>query len=200
MKKWAFKQVPGAIEVWRYIDNIEECKPYYYVLDAIRKYGEKDVLPILMNSMGGYHSAPMDQIVKIVESDTKPSYNDPLLAKYFIDTDDFCCGWISPEGKTYSCNHYGHLDCAERLCTDFNLKWGYGVIKSKIKGLEDLHTYNAPDEVLLNNGWIKIDASKNHYCLWDKVTDKACAKLDELDYKWGRKIPEYEVIFRNEQK
>ena len=188
MKKWAFKQTPSGVEVWRYIDNIDDCRSYPYVLDAIRKYGEKDVLPILMNSLGGYHTAPLDKIIKIVESEKQPSYHDPLLAPYFINTDDFSCGWISPDGNTYSCSHYGHLDLAEKLCEEFNIKFGYNVIESKVDSLSSLHMYNAPDECLLHNGWIKIDSSRNHYCLWDKVTDKACAKLDELDQKWGRKL------------
>lgn len=180
-KRWAFKQTPGGVEVWRYMDSIEEVRDYPYVMDAINKYGEKDVLPILMNSLGGYHTAPLDKIIEIVECNTRPDFSHPQLQRHLINTPDFCCGWISPEGVTYSCHHYGHLDLAEELCRGFNLKWGFTSLECK-------HWYYAPDEVLMQNGWIKIDASRNHYCFWDKVTDKACAKLDELDKKWGRKL------------
>ena len=60
----------NKFEVWEFIDNLEEACSYWYVRDAIKKYGVDSVMPIVMNPMGGYHTHPttMNDVVCIIES------------------------------------------------------------------------------------------------------------------------------------
>ena len=48
------------------------------------------------------------------------------------------CGWISPEGKVYSCAYMEHLDLAYELCAQIQIPCG-----------------TVPDEELVKYGWIK---------------------------------------------
>ena len=179
MKKWAILNNYGDYEVWRLLETEDDIKPYAYIQYAIDKYGWDDVMPVCMNSVGGYHSLDKDKLVEIIEADTKPSWtNYEFLKNYVINNQYFNCGWISPNGDTYMCHYSGHLDMAEKL-VDFYYDEQYRLYRKTSQ-------VNAPDDFLLNIGWIKIDSSKNHYCLWDKVSDKAMEKLDSLEKEWKK--------------
>lgn len=179
MKKWAFiKKSNGSIECWRYIDNLSELKPFWYILEAINKYGYDDVMPVVVNSLGGYHSVNPEDIVNIIESEIEPGY--ALKDKYMKikNNPDFDCGWIDLHGNTYSCNVYGHLSLAQDLCqTIFPKSYGEYVASSCI---------SAPDDFLLDAGFIKIYDGHRHACLWDKVSNEGMKKLDELEAKWHK--------------
>lgn len=177
MKKWAIVKNEGEHQIWRYLTTKEEVAPYPYILYAIEKYGWDDIMPCCMNSCGGYTTFPPDRIVNIIESPTKPDIK--MLHLYIYDQPDFCCGWISPAGHTYSCSHYGHLDLAEDIVNEF---WADSYKNWRAKN----NNICAPDEYLIQDGWIKITADKQHFCLWDpdKMTNAAIAKLDELEAKW----------------
>jgi hypothetical protein len=181
MRKWAVVNNRGQMEVWEYMDTWEDVKGYWYVVDAISKYGYDEIMPICMNRMGGYHSFSPEQIVEIIKCETRPTFHTyDRLKSYFLNQEYFCCGWIAPNGDTYSCGHYGHISMAGEI-VDYIYHDSYRVWM-KIN-------HNAPDDFLLQNGWIKIDASKNHFCLWDPdiMSNEAIAKLDELEKKWGKK-------------
>lgn len=143
MTKWVIKKGDtGNLEVWQYIDTIEEASKYWYVTDAIEKYGVDDVLPIAMNSRGGYHSLKWDiennNIVQIVESETKPILD--LASAWTINAKNFKCGWVSPDCTTYSCSYMEHISLAHHICQ---------VIYQK-------HDWSLSDDFLFNQGWIKV--------------------------------------------
>lgn len=169
-RKWAFKQAFNNIELWEYIDDIDIACSYWYIAEAIDKYGAEDVMPILMNDVGGYHTAQMNQIIAIIESEEKPSL--PARNKYMkiIDSPNFRCGWISPTCHTYSCSYMGHASLAEDICKMF----GYPIKKDGIY---------APDDTLLNLGYVKILHDGHHICYWDKINDKQAEMIDRLESK-----------------
>lgn len=106
MKKWVIKRSwpnENKLEVWEFIDTEEEARKYWYISQAMNKYGVEEMLPIAMNDLGGYHSLHniMDRIVKIVESDEKPKLS--VDEAYGVNEEMFRCGWIAPNGTTYSC-------------------------------------------------------------------------------------------------
>lgn len=177
MCKWAVVNNHGHNEIWEYLTTMEDIKPYPYILKVVLENGFHDVMPVCMNRFGGYHSFAEEEIMYVVECDTEPDIFD--LCAFFINEPSFSCGWIGPDGNTYTCSHYGHVSLAEQICkVMYKEKYNkYINCSSKI---------NAPDDYLLNNGWIKIDASRNHFCLWDPdiMTDAAIKKLDELERKW----------------
>lgn len=56
MTKWVIKKNSfNKNEVWRYIDTVEEAKRYFYIAEAIKKFGADDILPVAVNRLGGYH-------------------------------------------------------------------------------------------------------------------------------------------------
>lgn len=61
----------GKLEVWQYIDTIEEANRYFYIARVIEKYGVKEILPIAMNRVGGFHSLKWD-----IEKCEKNNYVD----------------------------------------------------------------------------------------------------------------------------
>lgn len=170
IKKWAFKKTPSNIECWEYIDDINIARSYWYVAQAIDKYGADEVMPILMNDCGGYHTAPMDKIVAIVESEEKPDLEFRNKYQKIIDNPNFKCGWISPSGHTYSCSYMGHASLAEDICKMF----GYPIRSQGVY---------VPDDTLLDLGYVKILSDGTHCCLWDKVNDKVMEIVDELDQR-----------------
>lgn len=50
------------------------------------------------------------------------------------------CGWLSPIGKFYSCQEYGHVNLAEQLVQEY-----YRTEQTTV-----------PDEYLLERQWIKL--------------------------------------------
>ena len=69
----------------------------------------------MINSCGGYHSIDPNspEIVKIIESETKPCL--PIETVYPVNSNNFHCGYIAPDGTTYSCGYMEHLHLADRL-------------------------------------------------------------------------------------
>lgn len=134
----------GATECWEYIDDLDEAMSYWYVRDAIRKYGVEFTMPIVMNKLGGYHThkPDADDVIDIIEAPDWPTLK--VWEAYPANKDDFKTGWISPEGTTYKCGIFDHLDCAEALATQL-----YG---------QDTKTIC--DEFLLNIGWFKCSNRK----------------------------------------
>lgn len=76
------------------------------------------------------------------------------------------CGWISPEGKVYSCAYMEHLDLAYELCAQIQIPCG-----------------TVPDEELVKYGWIKAYFSifdpKVHLYSNDRITEAQKAVLRE---------------------
>ena len=170
-RKWAYKKTAwGNVELWEYIDDIDKARSYFYIREAIDKYGAEKVMPVLMNDVGGYHSAPMEEIIAIVESETKPTLTEQNKYKKIIDNPEFECGWIAPNCTTYSCGYMEHAGMAENICKMF----GYAIKKNGIY---------APDDTLLELGWVKILNDGHHICLWDKVNDEQAKMIDRLQGK-----------------
>lgn len=167
-----------SIEAWEYIDDLDTACKYWYVRDAIDRYGVEDVMPICMNKCGGYHTCYQPDVVAIIESDTWPSIaTHPELFRSDINNSNFNYGWIDPDGNTYRCEYMQHAALAESLVQMFHpnryTKWKL-----------DNNDLNAPDDFLLNIGWIKVfTGSPGHCVFYEKTTDKALAKLDEIEGK-----------------
>jgi len=170
MTKWVIKRSPydnNIFEVWEYITDVEEAKKYWYISQAIRKYGEDKVVPLAMNNFGGYHWLPYDDpsIVCVVESEEEPTLK--LFQQYAINQSDFHYGWLSPDCTSYTCHYMGHCQLASDICRE--------LYNNKVDALAD--------EFLLNNGWIKV-ATDGWYGRWDKINDKQVMFLDNKGIKF----------------
>lgn len=176
-KKYCIYKKPwGDIECWEYIDDLDEAMGYWYVRLAIDKYGVEDTMPICMNKCGGYHSFYEPECIAIIESDTWPSLSShPDIFKGIINNRSFNYGWIDTLGNTYSCQYMGHASLAQDLVV-MNYKIEYSkstLVKEKI---------NAPDEFLLQKGWIKVFSGNPSHVFYDRhVTDAALKKLLEVE-------------------
>ena len=178
-KKYCIYKKPwGDIEAWEYIDDIKEAVKYWYVCDAIDKYGVNDVMHICMNKCGGYHSFYDKECIAIIESDTWPALSSHYdLFKGIINSKNFNYGWIDPLGNTYMCQYMEHASLAHELVT-----MNYKIEYSKSKLVED--KVNAPDEFLLQKGWIKVFSGDPSHVFYDRyVTDVALKKLLEVECK-----------------
>ncbi|MDD3020929.1 MAG: hypothetical protein PHX61_08135 [Alphaproteobacteria bacterium] len=166
MKKWVIKQyAEGApLELWEYIDSVEEAMKYVYVAQAIRKYGVDQVVPLAMNKLGGYHHLPRDskEIVQIIESDEAPTLS--VYRQYPVNATTIQNGWMHPNGTTFECGSYGHISCALQLCNEFHVPEA-GTIHD--------------DEALLEHGWIKI-FNGEWYGRWKKINDNQIRILETL--------------------
>lgn len=169
------------LEVWQYIDDVKEASKYWYVRDAIDKYGFNDVMPIVMNEAGGYHTCYQPYVKCIIESDYWPAlHTHKELFNDDINSPSFRCGWIDPLGNTYKCDYMGHLCLAESLC---KLYHEMAFNKWKIAH----NNLNAPDDFLIEKGYIKVfNSPPYHAVLYDKVSEKALKTLDDLEIKLGR--------------
>lgn len=176
MRKWVIKQPyeNAPLQVWEYIDSYAEASKYWYVAQAMRDYGVDDVLPIAMNKMGGYHSIKPDSktVVAIIESETEPKLD--LVQAYPIAKEKVANGWMSPECVIYTCESYGHASCAERICEEF---YDNSFYKDY-----DGNWVNAPDDKLLNKGWIKIISWRWLGLLWT-INDAQVKRCEELEYE-----------------
>lgn len=177
MKKWVIKRSwPNTerLEVWEYIDTEEEARKYWYVDQYLDKYGVENELPIAMNDLGGFHSLHniMDRIVKIVVSDEKPKLG--LNEGYPVNEKGFCCGWIAPDGTTYSCDTFDHYNLAQTLC----LRDYRGDTRYTIRG----KFYDDPDGKLINDGWVKVTYADYYADYW-KMTDAQAKILLNGGYK-----------------
>ena len=173
-----YKKSYGTVEAWEYVDSIEEASEYWYIKDAIRKYGAKEVLPVAINKMGGYHTVNEEEVIAIIESDTWPSLSSHYaLFQGIVNNPKFDYGWIDLLGNTYSCNYMGHASLASDLVT-MNYKVEYTKSKLVEEGI------NAPDDFLLNKGWIKVLSGNPAHIYFDaKVSDLALKKLLEIESK-----------------
>lgn len=166
MKKWVIKQPrkDAPLEIWEYIDTVEEAMEYPWVAQAIRKYGANKVVPLAMNKFGGYHSLPADspEVVEIIISEEPPKIS--VYKLYPVNAQSIHNGWMNQNGTTFSCGAYGHIRCAEKLVEEFNIS--------------EIGTIHA-DDALLEHGWIKI-ANRRWYGRWGKINDKQIQVLDEL--------------------
>jgi hypothetical protein len=170
-----YKKSWGDIEAWEYIDDVEEACQYWYIRDVIKKYGAEKVLPIAMNKVGGYHSVFTDEVIAIIESDTWPSLSSHYeLFKDLINNEKFNYGWIDSLGNTYTCRYMGHAALAADLVTLFYLE--------EFKNSElYINGINAPDDFLLEKGWIKVLKGNPAQIYYDeKVSKKALNKLLEI--------------------
>lgn len=169
MKKWAIIQpsVGAPLEIWRYIDMEKEARTYWYISQAIDKYGLNNVIPLTMNAYGGYSSIDKSSntIVRIIESDTKPVLS--LSEMYPVNAEQLQDAWMSPDGTTYSCNSYGHCELAERIVKEFNI--------GKVEHNKSF--FNAPDDKLLFLGWIKIVGGK-WLGYYNRITDRQISILE----------------------
>ena len=60
------------------------------------------------------------------------------------------CGFLSPDGKLYSCPYYGHMSLAEKLVAELKIK-----------------RTDMCENVLLKNGWICIRPSDVYKAVYD---------------------------------
>jgi hypothetical protein len=173
-----YKKPWGAIEAWEYIDNLKEAVSYWYVRDAMDKYGVNDVMPICMNKMGGYHTFYKPECIAIIESDTWPSLSSHYdLFKGIINNEKFNYGWIDTLGNTYMCQYMGHASLASELVT-MNYKVEYTKSALVEQGID------APDDFLLKKGWIKVFSGNPAHVYFDEyTTDAALKKLLEVESK-----------------
>lgn len=179
MHTWAVvRDSSDEIGIWKYCTTKKDIAPYFYIKDAINKYGWDDIMPCIVNCRGGYTSAKGMEILDIITCEATPTLED--LQRYIKNEPKFNCGWISPNGDTYSCHHYGHTSLAQDIC-DFIYQETYRNYRLQPNSI------NAPDDFLLNIGWIKIDSSHNHYGIWTNDNEGAAKKLDELQQKWSVK-------------
>ena len=133
-------------------------------------------MPIVMNKVGGYHTFYEPECIAIIESDTWPSLSTHRdLFRELVNSKNFNCGWIDPLGNTYSCSYMGHASRASELVTmNYSIEYSESkLVKNKI---------NAPDDFLLNKGWIKVlTGSPSSIYDYDKVSDVALKKLVEIE-------------------
>lgn len=169
MKKWVIKQPAkgGPLEIWEYIDSVEEAMKYWYVAQAIRKYGVEKIVPLAMNANGGYHHLPADssEIVRIVNSEEPPNLS--VYELYPVNSPKLYNGWMAPDGTTFACSSYGHIGCADKLCKEFHVP--------------EIGTIHG-DEALLEHGWIKIMHGE-WYGRWGKISDRQVLSLEKLGVK-----------------
>lgn len=170
-----YKKPWGDIECWKYIDDLEEALSYWYVRACFDKYGIEGTMPVCMNKIGGYHQFYEPECVAIIESDTWPSLSSHYdLFRGIVNNDKFNYGWIDPLGNTYMCRYMGHASLASELVI-INYKVEYTKKKT-----ED--NIDAPDDFLLNKGWIKVFSGDPSHIFYDKyVTDVALKKLLEVE-------------------
>lgn len=178
-KKYCIYKKPwGDIEAWEYIDDLEEAMSFWYVRMAIDKYGIESTMPICMNKNGGYHTFCKPECIAIIESDTWPSLSSHYeLFKGIINNEKFNYGWIDHLGNTYSCQYMEHASLAHELVT-MNYKIEYTKSALVENGI------NAPDDFLLNKGWIKVLRGNPAHIYFDEyTTDAAVKKLIEVESK-----------------
>lgn len=166
MKQWVIKKSPydpNRLEVWEYITDLDEAMSYWYVCQAIEKYGVDKMMPIAMNDLGGYHTLKPDNpsIVKIVLSEEKPKLD--LKDAYPINDPDFKCGWISPDCTTYSCGYMEHIDCAMAIREYLYDKKGEVIA----------------DDHLLDCGWVKLLSGQRWLGYLHKMNDKQMKFIED---------------------
>ena len=172
-----YKKPWGDIEAWEYIDDVEEAQSYWYIKHAIDKYGVENTLPVCINKNGGYHTVMKDQVLAIIESDTWPSLSSHYdLFKGIINNKNFNYGWIDHLGNTYSCRYMQHASLAHELVAmNYKIEYTNSLVKDNI---------NAPDDFLLNKGWIKVLSGNPAHIYFDEyVSDEALRKLMEVESK-----------------
>jgi hypothetical protein len=170
-----YKRPWGDIEAWEYIDDLEEAMKFWYIRLSLDKYGVEGTMPVCMNKMGGYHQFWEPECIAIIESDTWPSLSSHYdLFKGIVNNEKFNYGWIDTLGNTYSCQYMGHASLASELVV-----MNYKVEYSKYKTAESI---DAPDDFLLNKGWIKVLSGQPAHIFYDRfVTDAALKKLLEVE-------------------
>lgn len=182
MKKYCVydKGPNNPIEVWEYIDDLEEAMSYWYVAYAINKYGVEDTLPICMNQMGGYHTCYKPNVKCIIEANEWPNIaTHKDLFRNNINNPSFRYGWIDSLGNTYMCNYMGHAGLAADLVLMAHKK-------QYTKWKLNHNMVNAPDDFLIDIGWIKVfNSPPYHAVLYDRVSKEALSKLDEIEKAKG---------------
>lgn len=177
-KKYCIYKKPwGDVEAWEYIDDLDKAMSFWHVRDAIDKYGIKETMPICMNKCGGYHTFNKEDCIGIIESDTWPSLSSHYdLFKIKINHPKFDYGWIDTLGNTYLCAYMEHASLASELVTmNYSKEYTEYLLKEGI---------NAPDDFLLNKGWIKVFTGNPSHIYYDEVTTKeALTKLLEVEQK-----------------
>ena len=167
-KKWMLIQryEDSPIEIWEFIDDLQEALKYWYVARCIREYGVDKIMPIVMNDLGGYHTHRPDapDVLAIIESEEKPNLS--VFKKYPVNRKDFHTGWLSPDCTSFSCSYMGHISLAIKIVRE--------VLK--------MPTSVVADDVLLEKGWIKV-MSGRWLGYWDKISDKQVTFLEERGIK-----------------
>lgn len=167
MKKWMLikPHENASIQIWEFIDDIEEAMEYWYVRDAIEKFGVDSMMPIVMNDMGGYHTHRPDEkdVVAIIESYKKP--NISVFKQYPINNAMFHTGWVSPDCTTFSCGYMEHIGLAMKI----------------VEELFAIPEHVVADDFLLDLGWIKVMHGKYlfHY---GKINNKQAVFLQEKGF------------------
>ena len=92
MRKWCIKKPEHSerYEIWEYVDKYEDIEPgLWYIREACRNHGTENVLPVLINGVGGYHSIDPNssEIIKIIESETEPCL--PIETVYPVNSNNF---------------------------------------------------------------------------------------------------------------
>lgn len=178
MNKYCIYDKNGDYEVWKYIDDIDEARQYWYIGSYLNKYGEQE-MPICMNKSGGFHSCQKEYVKCIIEAEEFPSLSShyDLLESRIVNTPDFNCGWIDTLGNTYKNDTYDHLPMAQDLVLmNYKQEWSkYYLAKNCL---------NMPDQFLLDKGWVKVDKSHPHF-IYDieKLTNETAKTMQSLQEK-----------------
>lgn len=146
LKKYMIIQSPynGSKAVWEYIDDVEEARKYWYVADAIDKYGVESTMSIVMNPLGGYHTHKPDapDVAGFIEAVDFPSLK--VWEQYPMNWSQFKTGWVRPNGDTFACDPFEHLDLSIALCEQY-----YGEFPRALS-----------DDFLMDRGWFKCTNKK----------------------------------------
>lgn len=176
MNKYCIYDKNGEYEVWKYIDDIDEARQYWYVDNYLDKYGEQE-MPLCMNKNGGFHSCQKQYVKCFIEAEDFPSLasHRDLFASQIINTPDFNCGWIDPCGNTYKNEYYEHLARAFELVEmNYKIEWTRARYNEVRYG-------GAPDDFLMKRGWVKVNASAPYFVYDDeKLTDEAAQVMLKL--------------------
>lgn len=153
--KWAIIKDGDRKCVRRYIDNMEELanSKYWYIVEAIQKYGINKVLPVIINDRGGYCTVSTEDIIQIVEQNSPPKLS--LSDIYSVDDPNFKYGWLSPDCIKYGCDYGEHYQLAIKICEEF--------FPEEFVAHED--------DFLQQKGWIKVDG-KTWVGEFSKISNK----------------------------
>lgn len=160
MKKYVvMKDFKGSMYVSELIESLEDAKDNIHILEVINN-SDHNVLPMRVNEFGGWCIFnPRDRsFVRIIEAEEWPVLT--LEEVFPVNHKYFDCGWIAPDGLSYFCDECQHIECAEKICNKYYDGPYIDCVDKRV---------HAPDNKLLNLGWIKVFSNGTFFANPDKV-------------------------------